>query len=171
LGYGNYDVTYPVTVRLTVTGGNLAVTLASFEAEAQPDGIRVRWETTSEVGNLGFNLYRAETPAGPRTQVNPVLIPSQAPGGTQGASYEYLDASVQPGQVYYYWLEDIHQSGATTLHGPVSATASAPTAVTLSGLSASQPAMPAPAAGPLAVWLAAVAAAAAGSVVVWRRRR
>jgi hypothetical protein len=171
LGYGDFDVTYPVTVRLTVTGGNLAVTLASFEAEAQPGGIRLQWETTSEVGNLGFNLYRAETPGGPRTQINPVLIPSQAPGGTQGASYEYLDESVQPGRLYTYWLEDLHQSGATTLHGPVSATASAPTAVTLNGLSASRPAVPAPAAGLLAVWLAAVAAAAAGSVAVWRRRR
>jgi hypothetical protein len=168
LSYGDYDVEYPITVRLTVTGGSLAVTLASFEATAEPGGIRVRWETTSEVGNLGFNLYRAETPAEPGAQINPVLIPSQAPGGTQGASYDYLDPSVAPGRTYYYWLEDMHQSGATTLHGPVSATSSAPTAVALTGLSAGAPA----AAGlPAGAWLAAASALLAGGVAMRRRRR
>ena len=66
LSHGDYQVTYPITVRLTVTGGNLAVALASFTADAQADGIRIGWETTTEINNVGFNLYRAEV--GQRTE-------------------------------------------------------------------------------------------------------
>jgi hypothetical protein len=46
-------------------------------------------------------------------------------------------ADLAPGTTYYYWLEDVDTSGATTLHGPVSATVQAPTAVTLASISAS----------------------------------
>lgn len=107
----------------------LAVNLANFQAAAQGDGVLVTWETVSEVGNVGFNLYRNITstvPAEPLT-----FVPSSAPGSTQGASYSYADTSVTAGDTYWYWLEDVSTSGATTLHGPVSATTSAPTAVDL----------------------------------------
>ena len=42
-----------------------------------------------------------------------------------------VDGQVAPGQTWYYWLEDVDLNGATSLHGPVSATLQAPTAVTL----------------------------------------
>ena len=60
----------------------------------------------------------------------------KAPGSTQGFAYTYDDLAVQPGQTYWYWLEDVSLGGATTLHGPVSATVSVPTAVTLASLQA-----------------------------------
>ena len=88
-------------------------------------------------------------------------VPSQAPGSTQGAAYRYEDLAVQPGESWVYWLEDVSLSGVTTLHGPVSAAASAPTAVTLSGLQAGPVASAAPAALPLAGALLALLAAAA----------
>ena len=119
-----------------VSEGSLAVTLASFTADAQADGVRVGWETTSEINNAGFNLYRAESASGAQAKLNADLIPSQAPGSTQGALYEYLDANVAPGQTYWYWLESVDISGATTLNGPVSVDVSAPTAVALTDLQA-----------------------------------
>ena len=64
------------------------------------------------------------------------LVPSQAPGSTQGFVYTYQDNAVTPGETYWYWLEDVDLSGVTTLHGPVSVVYTAPTAVTLSGLEA-----------------------------------
>ena len=45
------------------------------------------------------------------------------------ASYD--DTTGQPGETFWYWLEDVELNGAATLHGPVSATMQTPTAVTL----------------------------------------
>ena len=112
----------------------LAVKLAGFEAAAQADHVLVTWETVSEVNNAGFNLYRSATAGGERTLLG--FLPAQAPGSTSGAAYSYEDADVVAGQTYWYWLEDMDLSGAATLHGPVSVTFQAPTAVTLSGLTA-----------------------------------
>ena len=92
-------------------------------------------------------------------------VPSQTPGSTQGASYSFDDSQVTPGQTMYYWLEDVDLSGATTLHGPVSATLQAPTAVTVTSLRAET----AGSSGGLAAFGVALAAALAG-LAAGRRR-
>jgi hypothetical protein len=94
-------------------------------------------------------------------------VPSQAPGSTQGASYTFDDTQVAPGQTWYYWLEDVDLNGATSLHGPVSATLQAPTAVTVAALEA-QAATPG-----VTPWGALVASllAAAGALATRRRWR
>ncbi len=141
----------------------LAVTLANFDAQAMVDHILLRWETVSEANNAGFNLYRSASSMGPSEFL--AYVPSQAPGSTQGASYSFDDTQVSAGQTWYYWLEDVDLSGATTLHGPVSATLQAPTAVTVTSLEAQ-------AAGPgggLAAGAAALMAALAGMLAIRRR--
>ena len=144
----------------------LAVTLASFDAQAMVDRILLSWETVSEANNAGFNLYRSASPAAPDALL--AFVPSQAPGSTQGASYSFDDTEVTPGQTWYYWLEDVDLNGATSLHGPVSATLQAPTAVTLDALEAE-----AAAPGSVTTWgaLAAALIAAAGVLGVRRRSR
>lgn len=141
----------------------LAVTLASFDAQAMIDHILLSWETVSEINNSGFNLYRSASPAGPDALL--AFVPSQAPGSTVGASYTFTDGQVAPGQTWYYWLEDVDLGGATSLHGPVSATLQAPTAVTVAALQA-QAATPA-----VTPWGALVASllAAAGALAARRR--
>ncbi len=114
---------------IEVAGRPLAVNLVSYTARADSDRVKVTWETAAGFGNAGFNLYRSTDPAGPQTLL--AHVPSQAPGSTQGFAYSYEDLAVQAGQTYYYWLEDVSLSGATTLHGPVSAAVQGPTAVTL----------------------------------------
>ncbi len=110
----------------------LAVTLADFRAEQAGDHVLVTWETASELDNQGFNLYRSTSDAAPETQLNATLIPSQSPGSAAGFLYTWEDRDgLTPGATYYYWLEDVSLSGATTLHGPVSVTFTGPTAVTL----------------------------------------
>lgn len=142
----------------------LAVTLAGFSATQQGDAILVTWETASELHNLGFNLYRATSPAGPETQLNAALIPSQAPGSTAGFTYTWEDrANLVAGQTYYYWLEDVDLSGATTLHGPVSIDFGAPTAVQVGILTADSPS------DPQSVWAALVVALLVG--MAWQGRR
>jgi hypothetical protein len=150
------DVTPAGTINLDydygISSSPLAVVLAGFNAAQQGDRVVVTWETVSEVSNAGFNLYRSDSAAGPLSLL--AHLPSQAPGATTGFSYSYQDLDVQPGQTWWYWLEDVSLSGATTLHGPVSATVQAPTALTLLSVSAS------PAAGTAALpWLLATVAA------------
>lgn len=155
--------------RWVFNNGTLAVTLADFRAEAQSDHVLVSWETASELDNQGFNLYRSTSPDAPGQQINPALIPAQAPGSAQGVLYRWQDLDVTAGSTYFYWLEDVDFSGATTLHGPVSVDFQAPTAVTLGGLAAGAANSPAPGALPLAALPAAAAAAAA--LVLLRRRQ
>jgi uncharacterized repeat protein (TIGR01451 family) len=176
---GNGDCTAPISPTGFVSGGEvedyhfsfeptsgpLAVTLAGFEAQGLGDRIAVSWETVSEANNAGFNLYRGLAADGPYTLLG--STPSASPGSTAGAAYSYQDFDVAAGQTYWYQLEDIELSGVTTLHGPVSATASAPTAVRVSSVSAT----PAAAGSALLPWLLAAAGASAGAALALGRRR
>jgi hypothetical protein len=141
--------------------GVLAVTLAEFFAQQVSDHVLVTWETASELGNLGFNLYRGVSPAGPDRRLNDLLIPSQSVGNPGGFVYTWDDhADLVPGTTYYYWVEDVDINGAATRHGPVSVDFVAPTAVTVGRVQAS-PVAPAalPLVGTLLALLTPLAAA------------
>ena len=77
-----------------------AVELRWFEVtDANNKAVTLGWETVSEIDNLGFNLYRAETIDGERIKVNAELIPSLVnPGSPSGAVYEYTDTAVRQGE-------------------------------------------------------------------------
>jgi len=93
-----------------------AVRLASFDATAADRQVTLAWRTGSEISNAGFNLYRATSASGNRVKVNDRLIASQ---GTEasGSSYSSLDV---PGYGrFYYWLEDVDNTGLSSLHGPI----------------------------------------------------
>ena len=50
------------------------------------------------------------------------MIPSQLLiGKAPPFNYEFVDANIQPGVTYYYWLEEIAISGST-VYGPVQVT-------------------------------------------------
>lgn len=91
------------------------VQLASFTAEPADGAVDVRWETGAEVDNVGFNLYRSTSLAGPFEKVNDQLIAAQ--GSATGAVYEYVDHDGDARSVYR--LEDIDYSGTRTQHLPV----------------------------------------------------
>lgn len=112
--------------------GVLAVNLASFDATQKGNGVEVAWETTSEINNVGFNLYRGLTPEQPEQWL--AFVPSQAPGSSQGAAYTWFDTDVAPGQTLWYWLSDESVTGVSTMHGPVSVYVQSPTAVTVTGV-------------------------------------
>jgi hypothetical protein len=143
----------------------LAVSIASFTAAAAPQGVTLAWETVSETGNAGFNVYRSESDAGPWTQVNAVLIPAKAPGSAEGQAYTWTDASAEAGMTYFYQLEDVALSGETTRHDPVSVALMGPNAVGLAGFGAA-----ATTSAPALAGLAGIALAALAGAGLRRRR-
>ena len=112
---------------ITLNGIPTAVNLASFTATPAGDHNVVAWETVSELHNLGFNLWRGTSASAPNVKLNPYVIPSQAPGGTEGFTYRYNDFAITSGATYYYWLEDVDLNGTITRHGPVSTAGDVPT--------------------------------------------
>jgi PKD repeat protein len=91
------------------------VVLASFTATALADSILVEWETASEVGLLGFDLYREGGP-GELIPLNEELIPAQMVGGPSGAHYQWVDA-VSPNEAFY-WLDVVDVYNCPTRYGP-----------------------------------------------------
>ena len=127
--------------------------------------IDVTWTTAQEIGNLGFNLWRGTSPAGPDVKLSTTIIPSQGPDSNTGFNYAYADnGQFVPGATYYYWLEDVALDGTVTRHEPVSVTYTGPLAVTLSSLSAE-------ATPGLTVTLPIVAALALAGVAIVSLRR
>ena len=86
-----------------------------FGTEAVANGVVVRWATASEVGLVGFNLYRAEGEAGAKLQLNPELIPARTPGDLMGTEYQYVDGTALSGAGYTYWIEVVSQEGTEWL--------------------------------------------------------
>ena len=118
--YG-YGLVRTKTALELLGGAPTSVEITRFEAKPDRTSIYIEWETASELDIMGFNLYCAESPDGPRTQLNESLIPAQLPGGTTGTAYQFVDASVVRGQTYYYWLEVVDRAGVVESHGPIRA--------------------------------------------------
>jgi hypothetical protein len=128
------------------------------------DFIQLAWETVTEVNNTGFHVYRSTAIGSERVLL--AFVPSQAPGSSQGFTYEWLDSDVTPGETYHYWLEDVDTNGVTSLHGPVSASFQAPSAVAVADVQAA-----AGAPGVAGWWVfAGVLALLAGTAMLVKRR-
>jgi hypothetical protein len=99
-----------------------SVYLIAFTATGAKKDITLSWETTNEIDNLGFNIFRSTSPEGTRIKLNTDLIPTiNPPGSLDGAVYTFVDSNVKMRITYYYWLEDVDFTGMSTLYGPVSA--------------------------------------------------
>jgi hypothetical protein len=95
--------------------------ITGFQVEREQDGgIRLMWETGSEVDVVGFNIYRSTTADRSQETINPEPIFSTAPGSIIGAPYTYVDNTAHKDEAYYYWLELLRCSGPL-MFGPVNA--------------------------------------------------
>jgi hypothetical protein len=80
--------------------------------------VLVEWSTASELGTVGYNLYRGDRPEGPFAPINNTIIPA-AIDPLRGGSYSYLDQAAIPGVTYYYELEEITRDGSSSRYGPI----------------------------------------------------
>jgi uncharacterized repeat protein (TIGR01451 family) len=95
-----------------------AATMFNVQALQSNGTTDVRWNTSWERNNLGFNVYREAGAA--RVRVNKSLIAgSTLVVGTEapaGFSYRWTDRKPVPGAVY--WIESVDLDGTRKLHGP-----------------------------------------------------
>lgn len=84
--------------------------LASLAAEGAVRSITVQWSTASEKGLIGWNVYRAESPAGPFRRLNDVALPASG-DGVADTGYVYVDDGLRPGRRYYYRVEGLTGAG------------------------------------------------------------
>jgi len=99
------------------------ITLSSFTASSAKGKVTLKWETETEIDNIGFNILRSESEDGGYVKINKKLIPAKM-NATLGATYKFVDDKVKPGKTYFYKLEDIDRDGVSTLHGPKAVTVS-----------------------------------------------
>jgi len=101
--------------------GATYIELEEFKAKALHEKVLITWTTGTEIDNAGFDIYRKEETGANLVKMNASLIPAQGTLGG-GASYSFVDANVECGTKYLYYLVDIDVNGRTTAHGPVTAT-------------------------------------------------
>jgi len=104
--------------------GELAV-LANFDAYQMVNGhVCLKWKTSMELDNAGFNILRAEHDANlidnegyfNIIQVNSRLISSKSSTSLSSESYAYIDKTPEAGVVNYYGIEDIDFNQIRTIH-------------------------------------------------------
>ncbi len=100
--------------------GPTSARVEKYAAYRLPEGNLVRWQSSFESHNLGFNIYRQQ--GRQRVRVTPGLIAGSAlkyGAGTllSGDTYSWRDKDGTAESVY--WIEDVDANGITRRHGPV----------------------------------------------------
>ena len=83
---------------------SLPVMLSRFTAMARDVQVILAWRTESEVGNVGFAIYRSEAKNGNYAKI---AFVDGAGNSAMPTDYKFCDKQVQPGHTYYYYLEDV----------------------------------------------------------------
>lgn len=115
-GWGRVDAVAAVAEALTPT----AVTFASFAAGGTRAGVSLRWRAATQIGQLGFNVWRSTEPARRYQRLNRSLIVAK-PLGAAGASYRYVDRAAARGRTYVYKVEAVGLTRRSSWAGPVRA--------------------------------------------------
>jgi hypothetical protein len=92
--------------------GPLPAIMSGFTAyyNAQKSAVTLKWSTVSEVNNLGFDVYRSESPDGKFVKISPAYIKGAGTDSTPH-DYQFADERAVVGKTYYYYLETISFSG------------------------------------------------------------
>ena len=89
----------------------LPITLGYFEAQLAQAGVLLKWQTQTEVSNLGFNVYAKIDDEWQK--LNSTVVPGQG-DSIELNNYELLVQS----SATFFAISDIDAFGEETLHGP-----------------------------------------------------
>lgn len=102
--------------------GPTMVDMFSMDGVQGKRGVTLSWQTSREVDNLGFHVYR-QVPGGPMEKLNKHVITGSAfvTGRRSGPrSYRFVDRNPVAGFAQYF-IEDLDLNGTKTMHGPITA--------------------------------------------------
>ncbi len=103
---------------LGVTEGLLTeAVVSSFEAYEDAGAVVLEWQTASEAGTLGFELFRYDPAARHWIRLNEALLLGllHAP---QGGTYRFVDEGADPRANARYRLVEVEVDGKRRIHGP-----------------------------------------------------
>jgi len=94
--------------------------LLSFTALSGENHVQIKWATLYENDLLGWCVHRSEQNNHLDAQnITPDMIP--ATNSSQMQFYSLTDTEIEPGGIYYYWLECV-EAASSNFYGPVSVT-------------------------------------------------
>ncbi|HID37921.1 MAG TPA: T9SS type A sorting domain-containing protein [Calditrichaeota bacterium] len=114
----------PTLYSVVIYGANddspLPVTYTAFNVETEADKNIIKWETASELNNLGFDLYKAFNESGNLqnlsfSKLNLELIEGKG-NASYGSEYTFTDKNVYLPGYYWYYLEDISTTGEVSVY-------------------------------------------------------
>lgn len=99
---------------------NTAIELAYFGAKNVCENVELSWETLSETGAAGYQIYRGESSAfAAASLLSENLITANGSGG----SYKFVDEAAKTGKTYTYWLVEVEHDGSQKVRASASVTA------------------------------------------------
>ncbi len=99
------------------------VELSAFFAAGGNNKITLRWTTQSEIGNLGFEIYRSNDREGVYNQIASYTSYSDLEGAgnsNQPIHYRFADHQVVNDLTYWYKLAAVDFNGGVEFFGPIS---------------------------------------------------
>ncbi|MBC2717580.1 MAG: hypothetical protein HF978_19925 [Desulfobacteraceae bacterium] len=110
-GSSSLDISIIITVAV----------ISEFNAFEDAGTAIVEWQTVSEIGTVGFYLYRQNGENGSYRLINEELLPS-LPHAQQGGTYRYVDKTAIAGKTYTYKLVELDNKGDNYTYGPFTVT-------------------------------------------------
>lgn len=105
------------------TGGSPTLAVVNnVKAYTRNGQVIVGWDTASEVGTVGFNVYRVDPASGKRIRINTAIIPALIESPYENEYYA-VDQGAAPGKPLTYLLEEVESNGGTRTYGPYTVTA------------------------------------------------
>ncbi len=96
--------------KLLILMGALWLILAAallFYQLSIPAQVEITWTTSTEQNTAGFFIYRSQDADGEFELVNDGQMINSQGSPVSGAEYAFIDDDVQPGETYYYLLEEV----------------------------------------------------------------
>lgn len=120
---GRATYTFGPLCELAVTQGTLTpVVISRLEAKQSGDGVVVEFDTASEVGATGFDLYRWVPATKKWLKINDRSIPALI-NSPQGGRYVVKDPGASASERYWYSVRETEVEGAGKSYGPFEANA------------------------------------------------
>jgi hypothetical protein len=86
------------------------------------NSIAVEWQITNESSVIFYTLHRSETNVYDDAVIVPAMeLSSISESDPAVTTYTLIDATVQPGRAYHYWLTATDQQGTAATFGPLAA--------------------------------------------------